>query len=642
MSVRVSYRNSPSRLWNSVDVSLLETDLIKSGVADFSGDGSDCQVVENDTPDNQVKVKVGRVYISGIDDGLEDPHSERIYVTEEELLTVPANSSGDDRVDAVIARVQAGVVPDAEADNNGTIELIEGTGTSALSDAAIIAELDSGDGFYRLADIITPDSFSTITNSDIVDTRQPSKINIQALQSVYSGELGYVGSATGSSDTFNVTLPYPILEITEGLRFSFKSNQTVTGAVGIIVTDSRGVAFASVDLRKNKDGTISPGDIEEDMVIDVQFDGTNFQMQTPQIPEQGDLENLFLWGTGSDGNETLTGNDSITSDAHYETLDLAGFNLTTGGYRVFARRITDSSGGGGIFAPGGGNGGNGGNAAPVGGTPGGSGGSAGAASSGVTLPDSTAGKTGGSGGSGKSGEPVANGNPGSAGTAGTSVTNSIGSTSGSAGGSGGAGGSGSAGPAGNGAPGGSAGPAGTATDGSISKKYIVDLPRMITSKGETLSEIKGNGGSGSGGGGGGGGNAGTPPVGSNGGGGGGGGGSGGEGGRWFVSAKVMDGNWDIVSTGGLGGDGGNGTYGSGAPADTGGSGGGGGGGAGGSGGSGINIYSDNSGWTGSYVLTGAAGGAAGSAGAPDGGGALGVDGSPGNSGSNGIALEIEV
>lgn len=342
-----------------------------------------------------------------------------------------------------------------------------------------------------------------------------------------------------------------------------------------------------------------------------------------------------LFGDASTGDVTLSMDTTLTADVHYNTLNLAGFTLNTAGYRVFARRVTDATGGGKIKATTGGAGGTGSNAGAAssgaGGT-GGAGGSAGAGTTGQTVPNSIAGLIGAAGGDG-----TVNGSGvvGSNGTA-TNVTNALGTQSGTAGGTGGAGGGTTAG-TGNGTGGGtSAG--GTAA--SLGKTTWMNYIAFYTNKTTAFTAIAGAGSGGSGGGGGGGsGTSGSPN--SSGGGGGGGGGSGGNGGFWVVCVKTMDGDWDIESIGGAGGNGGNGTAANNGSTQ-GGGGGGGGGGAGGTGGSGILIYSDRSAWTGSLVLTGGAGGTGGTGGAPDSTGGSGASGANGNTGSTGTAIELNL
>lgn len=280
--VTTSYRNSTVRLWDSADVSLIETDYFDSGVGDYSGDGTDCKVVAAGTPDNTVIVSIGKVYINDVDDGLEEIHTERLFVRVARTLTVPANSTGNVRVDAVIARIDVDEEPDAQADNVGTVEIITGDGTSPLSDNDIQTEVGD-DAWYRLADIETPDSFASITNSEIVDTRAFAQVKTLALSSLINGTLtSYI--ATGSGNNFDVTLPISINSATlpVGLKFSLKSNQTITGTATVTVTDGMGRVFSAVTIQKEGGGSpLVAGDLTTNMYFELEFDGTFFQLKTP-------------------------------------------------------------------------------------------------------------------------------------------------------------------------------------------------------------------------------------------------------------------------------------------------------------------------------------------------------------------------
>lgn len=344
-------------------------------------------------------------------------------------------------------------------------------------------------------------------------------------------------------------------------------------------------------------------------------------------------ETLY-WGDKSDGNVTLSGNVTVQRDMYYDTLDLAGFQLLMNGYKIFARHITDSVGGGALVAPAGGNASNGTNAIAASGscsssnagTPG-NGGSGGLGGQGKTLPHAPNGVGGGGGGQG--------GWIGGDGTAsvgaGANVTNSLGTTQGASSNNGGKGGDGDS--MAGGLALGNVG--GTATfHGAASITEYQTFGKNLTFG--TLTAFTGVGRSAPapGGGGGGKGASGNSRAGP----GGGGGGQGGTGGFWFVAAQYMSGNWNIRSYGGNGGNGGNGSSG---VCDNWGGGGGGCGGNTGDGGSGINMFQDKSGWTGIYDL--APGTTVGTGGLGFVGGyQSGSNGQNGNIGKNGIAFQYQL
>ncbi len=100
----------------------------------------------------------------------------------------------------------------------------------------------------------------------------------------------------------------------------------------------------------------------------------------PTLPTASDL-----YGDGSDGNVTLVANTTLAQDTFYNVLDLAGFNINTNGYRLFALGGIIGTGTIGRAGLPGGNG-----AGGLGGTPG-------LALGGAALPGTVNGGAGGSG-----------------------------------------------------------------------------------------------------------------------------------------------------------------------------------------------------------------------------------------------------
>jgi hypothetical protein len=271
------------------------------------------------------------------------------------------------------------------------------------------------------------------------------------------------------------------------------------------------------------------------------------------------------FGSGSDGDVTISGNTTLTSDMNYGNLTINnGITLSTGGYKIRVKGISITTGTGKIIN----NGGAGGNASA------GTAGTAGTKAPGFSVPPGHAGKDGGAG--------VSQGG-GNAGTAGVNPTKALCDNAGA----GGNGGSGTFGGGGGG---------GAGTDSATIYNFPIDYANasLLIDIQPTISAISPNAGSGSGGGGGG---ADTP-----GGMSGGGGGSGGSGGYVWIAAKTIAEGFNVESIGGAGGNGGDSTGGLSL--------GGGGGGAGGSGGTIILIYETIGSYT--FTVTGDTGGTGGS------------------------------
>jgi hypothetical protein len=357
------------------------------------------------------------------------------------------------------------------------------------------------------------------------------------------------------------------------------------------------------------------------------WDGTNLFINGSTLS----LEDTY--GDGSDGDVSLSGTTTLTSDGFYNDLDLNGNILNTDGYRIFVKGSLSGSGtirNNGNTNGGGGNGGNG--SSGTGGT-GGTGGSAPSAAAGNSVPAGETGVAGGAGGVGRGGDGA--GIDSAAGTDPGAIDRVIITTTASIGAVGGTSGVASGRAAGNG---------GAAGDGGISGLAILNKVKNFPAAYFLSDSIGGwtnfrvcpkTGGSSGGGGG-----SGRDSTGG-GGGGGGAGGSSSSGGIVWISAKSITATATIESKGGVGGNGGDGGDGHGGAIQYGS--GGGGGGAGGSGGSGgsIIIITSSTDITYTTDISGGVGGTGGAGGA--GGAGITNNGTAGSTGSTGeIGVDGEV
>ena len=146
-------------------------DNSESGILDVVG--GHYKVEENATPDMYVKINPGVAYIKNST----STKAYRTYLdTAVTNVAVNSNSTVSDRVDPVVLYIDTSASPDANASNVAKLDVLDGTGTSAMSDSAVQSALDSLVGesnvpWTRLADITVPDGATSITNSDISDTR---------------------------------------------------------------------------------------------------------------------------------------------------------------------------------------------------------------------------------------------------------------------------------------------------------------------------------------------------------------------------------------------------------------------------------------------------------------------------------------
>ena len=86
-------------------------------------------------------------------------------------LVIGANGGGANRVDAVIMRIDREGEANALMNNIATLAVIAGSGASPLSNGDIQTALGDNDDFIRLADVTVVPGATSITDSDIADTR---------------------------------------------------------------------------------------------------------------------------------------------------------------------------------------------------------------------------------------------------------------------------------------------------------------------------------------------------------------------------------------------------------------------------------------------------------------------------------------
>ena len=124
---------------------------------------------------------------------------------------------------------------------------------------------------------------------------------------IQDGGLVFQASDTGSADAYAIALTPAVTAYVAGQEFNFKEGATSTGASTLNVN-----GLGTKNIKKRNDQAIAAGDIEEDAIIKVLYDGTSFQM-------------ISQVGTSGMTSFTLTGDSgSNQSIADGNTLDVAG------------------------------------------------------------------------------------------------------------------------------------------------------------------------------------------------------------------------------------------------------------------------------------------------------------------------------
>ncbi len=92
---------------------------------------------------------------------------------------------------------------------------------------------------------------------------------------VQNQSYSYAVDSVGT-DSYAITLSPVVASYVAGQRFSFKAGTANTGPATLNVN-----AIGPISIKKNKSLDLQTGDIVSGQIIDVEYDGTNFQMQTP-------------------------------------------------------------------------------------------------------------------------------------------------------------------------------------------------------------------------------------------------------------------------------------------------------------------------------------------------------------------------
>jgi len=169
MSTKTYFINSPDASYNDNEFAWFQSLMLTEGII---GDGVTgaigLQVIQNGTPDMSVLVGTGKALVEVTISG----RTFKVVVENDAQVqkTITANSSGSNRVDAVIVRVDKDATPNALKTNVSTIEVITGSGASALSNGAIDTAVGN-DGWYRLANVTVANGDSSIITAEIADTR---------------------------------------------------------------------------------------------------------------------------------------------------------------------------------------------------------------------------------------------------------------------------------------------------------------------------------------------------------------------------------------------------------------------------------------------------------------------------------------
>lgn len=176
MSNYVAIRSGASAL-PEASVNHLAQELVKaSGVNNIEND--DWLVSENNPQAMSVLVAIGSGFFFGASmsyNGFSDAVNS---------ISISSNSSGNPRIDAIVAYINKGATPNSTASNILTFAAVTGTPASSPvipDNTAIVASIGAGNPYILLAGVRVNNGATSITNSNITDYRVDYSIAISKL-----------------------------------------------------------------------------------------------------------------------------------------------------------------------------------------------------------------------------------------------------------------------------------------------------------------------------------------------------------------------------------------------------------------------------------------------------------------------------
>ena len=181
-------------------------------------------------------------------------------------------------VENVILGITRGAGTDGVAITNGVTVLGEHEAASAIFTTGAVFASNTAGGFSTsagtkevslgIAKSTTKINFMPRYSQQITENQQ------DLVEQIEAGTDWYAASAVGT-DAYAITITPAITAYTTGMKFRFKADVANTGACTLAVS-----GLSAIAIKKLNDHDTATGDIEAGQIVEVIYDGTNFQMQS--------------------------------------------------------------------------------------------------------------------------------------------------------------------------------------------------------------------------------------------------------------------------------------------------------------------------------------------------------------------------
>tara|TARA_Y100001938_G_scaffold25227_1_gene33493 strand:+ start:8853 stop:10061 length:1209 start_codon:yes stop_codon:yes gene_type:complete len=191
---------------------------------------------------------------------------------------------------------------------------------TVISETAVNSELN--DIATALTNSLSKDGQTTPTGNQPMATfkhtgvgNATARTDYAAAGQVQDGALSYAADA-GAADAYAITLSPAITAYASGQKFTFKATNANTGASTIDVN-----AVGAKAIKKQNDQDLESGDIEAGQIVEIEYDGTNFQMLSPSAKDFGALAYKSTVATADIDANSVTGPKiAMGSDAQGDVL----------------------------------------------------------------------------------------------------------------------------------------------------------------------------------------------------------------------------------------------------------------------------------------------------------------------------------